>query len=87
MIFQGYPRGAQVERIHPAVVTVLSVGSSKQVTNHQLQLKADTRLANRQLQNAGLERTGKHDCQLVIEMIERTWNLQLQTYSSQPDGP
>ena len=74
-----------------ARVTGHSVGSSKQVTNHHLltckQLKADTRLANRQLQNAGLEMTGKLDCQLVIEMIERTWNLQLAKYPSQPDGP
>ena len=50
MIFQGYPGGAQVESIHPEVVKGLSVGSSKQVTNHHLltckQLKADTRLAN-----------------------------------------
>ena len=30
---------------------------------------------------------GKLDCQLVIEMIGRTWNLQLAKYASQPDGP
>ncbi len=70
------------------------MGSSKQVTNHQLligkQLEADTRLANCQLQTGGLEMTGnewKLDCQLVIEMIGRTWDRQIATYSSQPDGP
>ena len=29
----------------------------------------------------------KLDCQLVIEMIERTWDKQFATYTSQPDGP
>ena len=30
---------------------------------------------------------GKLDCQLVIQMIGRTWDKQIATYSSQPDGP
>ena len=30
---------------------------------------------------------GKLDCQLVIQMIGRTWDRQFATYSSQPDGP
>jgi len=30
---------------------------------------------------------GKLDCQLVIEMIGRTWDRQFATYPSQPDGP
>ena len=34
-----------------------------------------------------MEMSGKLDCQLVIEMIERTWDRQFATYSSQPDGP
>ena len=29
---------------------------------------------------------GKLDCQLVIEMIGRTWDKQIATYPSQPDG-
>ncbi len=33
-------------------------------------LKADTGLVNLQLQSAGLEKTGKPDCQLVIEGLE-----------------
>ena len=31
--------------------------------------------------------SGKLDCQLVIEMIGRTWDRQFATYASQPDGP
>jgi len=30
---------------------------------------------------------GKLDCQLVIEMIGRTWDRQFAQNSSQPDGP
>ena len=30
---------------------------------------------------------GKLDCQLVIEMIRITWDKQMATYPSQPDGP
>ena len=30
---------------------------------------------------------GKLDCQLVIEMIGRTWDRQFAQYASQPDGP
>ena len=30
---------------------------------------------------------GKLDCQLVIEMIGRTWDRQIATYASQPGGP
>jgi len=29
---------------------------------------------------------GKLDCQLVIEMIGRTWGRRFAQYSSQPDG-
>jgi hypothetical protein len=29
---------------------------------------------------------GKLDSQLVIQMIERTWDKQMETYASQPDG-
>ena len=65
-----------------------------QSTDHQLltckQLKADTRLANCSLQTGGLEmirKSGKLDCQLVVEMIGRTWDRQIATYSSQPGGP
>ena len=29
---------------------------------------------------------GKLDCQLVIQMIGRTWDKQMETYASQPDG-
>ena len=31
--------------------------------------------------------SGKLDCQLVIEMIGRTWDRQFAQYSPQPDGP
>ena len=30
---------------------------------------------------------GKLDCQLVIEMIGRTWDRQFAQYASQPHGP
>jgi len=30
---------------------------------------------------------GKLDCQLVIEMIGRTWDRRFAQYPSQPDGP
>ena len=30
---------------------------------------------------------GKLDCQLVIEMIGRTWDRRFAQYSSQPGGP
>ena len=30
---------------------------------------------------------GKLDSQLVIQMIGRTWDRQIATYASQPDGP
>ena len=30
---------------------------------------------------------GKLDCQLVIEMIGRTWDRQFATYPPQPGGP
>jgi hypothetical protein len=43
------------------------------------QLKADTRLASWQLQTAGLEKTGKPDCQLVIEGLERLVTSSLPT--------
>ena len=55
-----------------------SLASSKQLPNTRLltckPLKADTRLVNLQLQTAGLERTGKPDCQLVIEGLEGLGN-------------
>ena len=63
-------------------VTRLSVAYSKQVTKPRLltckQLQADTRLANWQLQTAGLEITGKPDCQLVIEGLEGLGTVGLQ---------
>ena len=59
------------------VVSDRLVGHSKQLPTTSLptckQLKADTRLANWQLQTGGLERTGKPDCQLVIERTGGTW--------------
>ena len=71
MIFQGYPGTPQVETPHPGDGNTLVPGSSKQLPNTRLltckPLKADTRLVNWQLQIAGLERTGKPDCQLVLE--------------------
>ena len=42
------------------------------------------------MQTGGLkitEVTGKLDCQLVIEMIGRTWDRQFAQYASQPRGP
>ena len=47
-------------------------------------VEADTRRANRRLRN---ERTGKPDCQLVIEWIKRARKQQLQTYAPQLGGP
>ena len=29
---------------------------------------------------------GKHNCQLVIQVIKKTWDRQMETNSSQPDG-
>ncbi len=68
------PGETQVEITHPGGGNTLLPRSSKQLPNTRLltckPLKADTRLANLQLQTAGLERTEKPDCQLVIEGLE-----------------
>ena len=52
-----------------------SQGPVRQLPNTRLltckQLKADTRLANWQLQTVELEKTGKPDCQLAIEGLVR----------------
>ena len=91
MVFEGCPGGAQVEGTRPFKQTGLSPGPVRQLPNTRLltckQLKADTRLANCQLQTVELEKTGKPDCQLVIERISKTCNRQFAQYSSQPGGP
>ena len=91
MISGTSPGGPQILRTCPVEGKLLVQGSSKQLPNTRLltckQLKADTRLANWQLQTAGLEKTGKLDCQLVIERTGGTFDCQFAKYSSQPGGP
>ena len=90
--FQGYPGRTQVERTQRKV-TRSSPGqvNSKQLPNPRLLtcklLKADTRLANWQLQIAGMEKTGEPDCQLPIARTGRTWHCQFAKCPSQLGGP
>ena len=88
MIFKGYPGGTQVEMTDPGEGNTLLPGLLK--TDPQ-SLKADPQSLNSWYQ------TGK--LLMVIEIIEKTWNLQLSTcdwndweqwleqYASQPGGP
>ena len=70
IVFQGYPGRDKVGTIHPKCGNPFVPGSSKQLPNTRLLtcklLNADTRLANWQLQTAGLEKTWKADFQLGL---------------------
>ena len=83
MIFKGFPGGTRVETTHPGEGDLVVWTPKLTVTNTRLltckQLKADTRLVNLQLQTAGLEMTGKLDCQLVIERLEGLGTVSLHT--------
>ena len=87
-----------MEEIHPGGGSPLVLGSRgkrKGVTANSKQLTANIQklIPDRQTAHCRLEdwkflgMKGKLNCQLVIQMIVRTWDKQMATYPRQPGGP